>query len=236
MEPQIFLMRDQQQAGPFAPQLVGEMLSNGAVLESDLGWYAGMETWIPLRHMFVEAPQGAPPVQAVPAVITLNEDIKTTPVSVIRGRFRLSRSGTIALTTLVALGAPLCLLSTWAKLSQKESIDKQNAQYEEGEQQFKASLARINALEPSRTHASTGPADDIVERGLLRLNPSFKNFQRGEPDPYKYLSGTRSHTSVFPIKAAADTTALVVYFAQDPFGDWMMFLKDTGPGILVPKA
>lgn len=48
---QIFLARDNKQAGPYTLEQLNTMLTSGQVKLSDLAWHEGMESWLPLHQI-----------------------------------------------------------------------------------------------------------------------------------------------------------------------------------------
>lgn len=79
---QIFLARDNKQAGPYTLEQLNTMLTSGQVLLTDLAWHEGMEAWLPLNQ--ITGGQlyytGTPHVGPLPDSSTLSPH--TTPSSV----------------------------------------------------------------------------------------------------------------------------------------------------------
>ncbi|WP_410211149.1 RDD family protein [Aquirhabdus sp.] len=48
---QIYLARNNQQAGPYTLEQVNAMLANTQIVLTDLAWHEGMETWLPLGQL-----------------------------------------------------------------------------------------------------------------------------------------------------------------------------------------
>ncbi|MFV5514529.1 RDD family protein [Acinetobacter gerneri] len=67
---QIYLARNNQQAGPYSLDDVNEMLANQQVLLTDLAWHEGMSEWKALGELtqgkLVYQPQATPSVQTTP--------------------------------------------------------------------------------------------------------------------------------------------------------------------------
>ena len=48
---EIFLIQDGQQTGPFTPDSVQAMLTEGRVRPQDIGWRKGLAAWVPLDEV-----------------------------------------------------------------------------------------------------------------------------------------------------------------------------------------
>ncbi|MDE2419561.1 MAG: RDD family protein [Gammaproteobacteria bacterium] len=51
MNMQIYLARNNEQAGPYTLEQVNAMLANTQIVLTDLAWHEGMETWLPLGQL-----------------------------------------------------------------------------------------------------------------------------------------------------------------------------------------
>ncbi len=60
---QIHVTRGQQQMGIYPVEQVRQMLTSGYLQPTDLGWYEGLPTWVPLSQLPVLS-KSAPPLPA----------------------------------------------------------------------------------------------------------------------------------------------------------------------------
>ena len=71
MNMQIYLARNNEQAGPYTLEQVNAMLANTQIVLSDLAWHEGMATWLPLGQLtggkMVYNPSSATTVQPIAA-------------------------------------------------------------------------------------------------------------------------------------------------------------------------
>ena len=71
---QIYLARDNEQAGPYTLEQVNSMLASGQVVLSDLAWHEGLDNWQPLGQLtggrLYYSPHGASPFASAPATPT----------------------------------------------------------------------------------------------------------------------------------------------------------------------
>ncbi|RYZ99197.1 MAG: RDD family protein [Moraxellaceae bacterium] len=67
---QIYLARNNEQAGPYSLEQVNQMLANGQVVLADLAWHEGMTQWQPLGELtggeLSYQPQGTSPFKTAP--------------------------------------------------------------------------------------------------------------------------------------------------------------------------
>lgn len=67
---QIYLARNQEQAGPYSLEQVNSMLASGQVVLSDLAWHDGLDNWQPLGQLthgrLHYSPTGVSPVSSAP--------------------------------------------------------------------------------------------------------------------------------------------------------------------------
>lgn len=67
---QIYLARNQEQAGPYSLEQVNSMLASGQVVLSDLAWHDGLDNWQPLGQLtdgrLHYSPRGASPFASTP--------------------------------------------------------------------------------------------------------------------------------------------------------------------------
>jgi uncharacterized RDD family membrane protein YckC len=79
---QIYLARNNQQAGPYTLEQVNAMLANTQIVLTDLAWHEGMETWLPLGQLtggkMVYIPSSDKTTLVPPSSPTTNPNIKTT--------------------------------------------------------------------------------------------------------------------------------------------------------------
>jgi uncharacterized RDD family membrane protein YckC len=69
MNMQIYLARNNEQAGPYTLEQVNAMLANTQIVLSDLAWHEGMEAWLPLGKLtggkMVYNPSNSPVIQPI---------------------------------------------------------------------------------------------------------------------------------------------------------------------------
>lgn len=80
---QIYLARNNQQAGPYTLDQINQMLASQQILLTDLVWHQGMQEWKALGELtqgqFVYQPEGyLPPLNANTAIPTQNNQLENT--------------------------------------------------------------------------------------------------------------------------------------------------------------
>lgn len=63
---EIYILRNNEEHGPYSEEAVQALLKQGEVLIGDMAWTAGMPEWLPLHSVLYPAPASPPPVAAVP--------------------------------------------------------------------------------------------------------------------------------------------------------------------------
>ncbi len=98
---QIYLARNNQQAGPYTLEQVNAMLANTQIVLTDLAWHEGMEAWLPLGQLtggkLVYLPSGDKTALVSPFSATTNPSVKAT--AGVYSRVKLSKDETAATLT-----------------------------------------------------------------------------------------------------------------------------------------
>lgn len=99
---QIYLARNQEQAGPYSLEQVNSMLASGQVVLSDLAWHEGLDNWQPLGQLtggrLHYSPHGANPFASAPA--TPSHAASSAPVN-------LSKTNPAAAAPIASIGKRL---------------------------------------------------------------------------------------------------------------------------------
>lgn len=110
----IFLIRDAQESGPFSPETLREMLTDGSAAESDLAWSQGLSDWLPLGQLL-----------AAQAPVTVEEKPSALEISAESERATAKQK---ALLTFFGLSLPASLTQSHAtKLIDDATADPKNA-------------------------------------------------------------------------------------------------------------
>jgi len=102
---QIYLARNQEQAGPYSLEQVNSMLASGQVVLSDLAWHEGLDNWQPLGQLTAGrlhySPRGVSPFASAPATPTAaSQSAASTPVN-------LSKTNPAAAAPIASIGKRL---------------------------------------------------------------------------------------------------------------------------------
>jgi len=121
---QIYLARNQEQAGPYTLEQVNSMLASGQVVLSDLAWHDGLDNWQPLGQLtggrLHYSPSGSSPFSTAPA--QTKTDQTSTAVNLNKAPQQVTTSAPIASIGKRLLGAVidnvLTLLAMFPALQQ----------------------------------------------------------------------------------------------------------------------
>ncbi len=83
---EIYLARNNQQAGPYSLEQVNQMLREGQVVLTDLMWHVGMPNWLPVGQMTRGEYQYQPvSIAPNPVISPVNTSTLKTPISILAG-------------------------------------------------------------------------------------------------------------------------------------------------------
>lgn len=142
---QIFLARDNKQAGPYTLEQLNTMLTNGQVKLSDLAWHEGMENWLPLGNITggqlyytgtpatLSATSFSETQQATPAHHPSNTEIKTELTQPERAQTIVpaTHAQRIAASMLDFMILFLCLLPIQLHIKLPEKMPAADASFQE---------------------------------------------------------------------------------------------------------